>query len=99
MSGFSKTMKEWKDEIFNSFNTVAVEYMVNSRSEYLKKYVRLHNGIIENRNKVIKCMKHNSYGFTNWAGFRNRVMYALDPKAAYSLEPWFESKALKKKKD
>ena len=98
MSGFSKTMKEWKDEIFNSFNTVAVEYMVNSRSEYSKKYVRLHNGIIENRNKVIKCMKHNSYGFTNWARFRNRVMYVLDPKAAYSLEPRFESKALKKKK-
>ncbi|WP_242325348.1 transposase, partial [Faecalibaculum rodentium] len=97
MYGFSKTMKEWKDEIFNSFNTVAVEYMVNSRSEYSRKYVKLHNGIIENCNKMIKCMKHNSYGFTNWARFRNRVMYVLDPKASYSLEPRFESKAVKKK--
>lgn len=80
MNGFSRTMKEWRDEIFNSFNTVTVEYMVNRRSEYTIKSVRLHNGIIENRNKMIKCMKHNSYGFTNWVRFRNRVMYVLIQK-------------------
>lgn len=92
-------LKEWRDEIFNSFNTVTVEYMVNRRSEYTIKSVRLHNGIIENRNKMIKCMKHNSYGFTNWVRFRNRVMYVLDPKATYSLEPRFGCKAVKKKKN
>ncbi|WP_350488126.1 hypothetical protein [Faecalibaculum rodentium] len=53
---------------------------------------------MENRNKVIKCMKHNSYGFTNWARFRNRGMYVLDPKATYSLEPKYESKKVKKNK-
>lgn len=99
MNGFSRTMKEWRDEIFNSFNTVTVEYMVSRRSEYTIKSVRLHNGIIENRNKMIKCMKHNSYGFTNWVRFRNRVMYVLDPKATYSLESRFGCKAVKKKKN
>ncbi len=43
-------------------------------------------------------MKHNSYGFTNWARFRNRGMYVLDPKATYSLEPKYESKKVKKNK-
>ncbi len=41
----------------------------------------------ENRNKIIKCIKNNANGYTNWLRFRNRVMYVLDPNATFSLEP------------
>ena len=48
---------------------------------------KVNNAIIENRNKIIKCIKNNANGYTNWLRFRNRVMYVLDPNATFSLEP------------
>lgn len=45
------------------------------------------NAIIENKNAIIKCVKKNANGYTNWERFRNRIMYVLDPKATYSLYP------------
>ena len=47
----------------------------------------MNNGIIENRNKVIKCIKHNANGYSNWKRFRNRLMYVLDKDATYRLTP------------
>ena len=47
----------------------------------------LIRSFIENRNKIIKCIKNNANGYTNWPRFRNRVMYVLDPSATFSLEP------------
>lgn len=96
MRAFSKTLKEWSQEIINSFRVLSYECMIGRQGEYQTKRVRVHNGIIENRNKIIKCMKHNAYGFTNWHRFRNRMMYVLDPQAGYSLEPRYQSKAQKK---
>ena len=56
-------MVRWKNEIINSFIKVNPE-----------KTKRINNGIIENRNKTIKNIKHNSNGCRNWERFRNRVM-------------------------
>lgn len=48
---------------------------------------KVNNAIIENRNKIIKCIKNNTNGYTNWSRLCNRVMYVLDPNATFSLEP------------
>ena len=48
---------------------------------------KMTNAIIENKNAIIKCVKKNANGYTNWERFRNRIMYVLDPKATYSLYP------------
>ena len=53
----------------------------------LYKPLKMNNGIIENRNKVIKCIKHNANGYSNWKRFRNRHMYVLDKDATYRLNP------------
>ena len=63
MNEFWDTMVRWKNEIINSFIKVNPE-----------KTKRINNGIIENRNKTIKNIKHNSNGCRNWERFRNRVM-------------------------
>lgn len=49
--------------------------------------VRVTNAIIENRNAIIKCIKKNANGYTNWERFRNRLMYVLDKDATYTLNP------------
>ena len=38
----------------------------------------MNNGLIENRNKSIKLIKHSSNGYTNWNRFRARVLYSLN---------------------
>ena len=38
----------------------------------------MNNGLIENRNKSIKLLKHSSNGYTNWDRFRARVLYSLN---------------------
>ncbi len=98
MSAFGHTLIRWKEEIINSFTIVKYDYKINRDDGTVAVHNRkINNAIIENRNKVIKCIKHNANGYTNWFRFRNRVLYVLRPEAAYSLEPldvpW------KKKKD
>ena len=76
MNEFGNTMVRWKNEIINSFIKVNPE-----------KTKRVNNGIIENRNKTIKNIKHNSNGYRNWERFRNRVMYVLNDDATYYMYP------------
>lgn len=64
---FSNTLTEWKQEIINSFILIP--------SLNLKK---MNNGLIENRNKIIKLLKHSSNGYTNWERFRTRVLFSLN---------------------
>ena len=51
------------------------------------KVYRMNNGIVENRNKVIKRIKNNSNGYSNWERFRHRVLYVLNDDATYRLNP------------
>lgn len=89
MNRFAKTLILWKTEILNSFITID-EYLPNNESTSAKlnenkKVNRVTNAIIENRNKVIKTLKRNANGFTNWSRFRNRVMYVINENAHHRL--------------
>ena len=48
---------------------------------------KMNNAIIENKNAIIKCVKKNANGFTNWDRFRNRILYVLNKEETYSLYP------------
>lgn len=77
MIDFSKTLTRWKREIVNSFIIVSKG----------NKNTRINNGIIENRNKAIKNIKHNSNGYQNWERFKNRVLYCLNDDTTYHMNP------------
>lgn len=85
MSSFASTLHKWRKEIVNSLRVY---------SELDHK--TMTNALIENRNKIIKNVKHNSNGYKNWRRFRNRLMYVLTPSATYSLLP--NSEVLSKKR-
>lgn len=88
MIAFSNNLINWKQEIINSFTIVGTEYKVEAdKGQVVICNKKVNNAIIENRNKIIKCIKNNANGYTNWLRFRNRVMYVLDPNAIFSLEP------------
>lgn len=92
MIAFSNNLIEWKQEIINSFTIVEFEYKVEAdKGQVVICGKKVNNAIIENRNKIIKCIKNNANGYANWNRFRNRVMYVLDPSKAFKLEP-IESK-------
>lgn len=73
---FADTLKRWKREIINSFIIV---------DEESKR--KMNNGIIENRNKVMKQIKHNSNGYRNWERFRTRALYVLNDDTTYRVNP------------
>lgn len=85
---FAKTLMKWKKEIINSFIVLKQEYYIDADTgEEKLQEKKMTNAIIENKNAIIKCVKKNANGYTNWERFRNRIMYVLDPKATYSLYP------------
>lgn len=81
MNHFAKTLIKWRKGIINSF------IVVNENTG-----MKINNGIIENRNKTIKNIKHNSNGFTNWNRFRNRVMYVLNKDTTFRYLPKTEAR-------
>lgn len=87
MVAFSDTLVRWKQEIINSF--IIVDEKNNKK---------LNNGIIENRNKVIKQLKHNSNGYKNWERFRNRTLYVLNEDATFRLNPINDKRPSQRKK-
>lgn len=89
MSSFANTLSRWKKEIINSFIIVA-EREVPGQNKVTQ--LKINNGIIENRNKTIKDLKHCSNGYLNWERFRNRVLYSLNKDATFYLYPKFAKK-------
>lgn len=88
MRHFAKTMENWRVEILNSLNVYSYTYKVKKDTGQVECHpVRVTNAIIENRNAIIKCIKKNANGYTNWERFRNRLMYVLDKDATYTLNP------------
>ena len=59
-----RSLKNWKQEIINSFNKV------DGR--------RISNGPIESVNARIKLIKFSSNGYANFERFRKRVLYSLN---------------------
>lgn len=87
LNAFGQTVANWFWEIVNSFEIVRTEYVVDRKNgKARKKDHRLTSSMIENRNKIVKQIKNNANGYTNWQRFRNRVMYVLN-RLPYSLEP------------
>ena len=78
LQDFANTLRTWFKEVVNSFHIVKREYIAEARTGkvYVKNH-RLTSSMIENRNKIIKMIKHNSNGYSNWERFRNRVLYVL----------------------
>lgn len=78
LQDFANTLRTWFKEVVNSFHIVKREYIAEARTGkvYVKNH-RLTSAMIENRNKIIKMIKHNSNGYSNWERFRNRVLYVL----------------------
>lgn len=87
MNRFGHTMIKWKNEIINSFIIAKKERMITKDGKYIVHDRKVNNALIENRNRIIKCLKNNANGYTNWFRFRNRVLYVLRPDATYYLEP------------
>lgn len=61
---YGRTLYLWFDEIVNSFTK--------------HKGKRYNNGPLESRNRQIKTILKNAYGFKNFVRFRARVMYSIN---------------------
>lgn len=62
---FIKTIKNWFNEIVNSFK------QINSK--------RISNGPMERTNRTIKQLFYNGFGFTNFDRTRKRIIYISNP--------------------
>lgn len=71
---FSRTLLHWQDSIINSI--------------YVIKDGSISNGIMENRNKIIKDLKYNANGYKNFDRFRNRIIYCLNSEVVYMGVPY-----------
>ncbi len=63
-NSIGRTIKKWRQEIINSFDTY------DGR--------RISNGPIESVNSRIKLIKGNANGYKNFDRFRKRVLYSLN---------------------
>lgn len=78
LQSFADTLRNWFREIVNSFQIIKQEYVVDAKTGNVRlKEHRLTSSMIENRNKIMKMIKHNANGYTSWERFRNRVLYVL----------------------
>ena len=67
MIRFSRTLRNWKQEIINSFILVDYEYKVDKETGRVAvQPKKMNNAIIENKNSIIKTIKKNANGYTNW---------------------------------
>lgn len=71
---FANTLNGWKESVINSV--------------YVIKDGSISNGIMENRNKLIKDLKYNANGYRNFERFRNRIIYCLNSESIYMGVPY-----------
>ena len=97
MQEYGRTLRNWSEEIINAFIIVRNSYMFDKDTgQVVVSAQKLNNGLMENRNSILKTIKKNSNGYTNWTRFRNRCLYVLRPDALPVLNPVIPEK---KKKD
>jgi hypothetical protein len=88
MQKFAGTLRNWKTEIANSFIVIDNTYKVDRNTgQVVVSAQKLNNGLMENRNSIIKTIKKNSNGYANWERFRNRCLYVLRTSALPLLNP------------
>lgn len=97
MIEFGRTLRNWKEEIINSFIVVKNRYTVDKDTgQVVVSALKLNNGLMENRNSILKTIKKNSNGYTNWNRFRNRCLYVLRPDAVPHLNPIIPKKVIRR---
>lgn len=97
MKEFSRTMSKWRTEIINSFVIFGISYEVDKSTGHVAcNAVKMTNALIENRNSIIKTLKKNANGYTNWTRFRNRALYVLNKDEDLPLYPLPHPKVVKK---
>ncbi|MDO4920856.1 MAG: ISL3 family transposase [Phascolarctobacterium sp.] len=68
---FYSLLKNWHDEIINSFT------VINGR--------RINNSFMESKNRLIEKIIFNANGLKNFKRTRNRLLYCLNPNDTFSL--------------
>ena len=88
IQNFIRIVKSWKTEIKNSFIVIEKTYKVDNKTgKVVVLDKKINNGLIENKNAILKCIKKNSNGYLNWDRFRNRCLYVLRKDALPLLNP------------
>ena len=88
MNQFANTLRNWREEILNSFIVVKQTMRVDKDTgQVVVSDHRINSGIMENRNSILKCIKKNANGYSNWERFRNRCLYVLRKDALPLLNP------------
>lgn len=87
MKEFSRTLISWREEIINSFIVVKQRHTVDKDTGQVVSDIKLNNGLMENRNSIIKTIKKAANGYTNWDRFRNRCLYVLRRNSYPLLNP------------
>jgi len=88
MKEFAQTLSNWKEEIVNSFIIVNTKYKVDKETGLVAVSARrVSNGVMENRNAILKLIKKSSNSYSNWNRFRNRCLYVLRKDAVPLLNP------------
>lgn len=68
---FYKLLRNWRQEIINSF------IRING--------TRINNSYIESKNRILEKLILNAYGFSNFKRTRNRAMYCLNRNDTYTF--------------
>ena len=68
---FYGLLKNWKEEIINSFNIFGTS--------------RINNSYIESKNRQIERLIYNANGYQNFKRTRNRILYCLNQNDTYCL--------------
>lgn len=68
---FYNLLKNWRDEIINSFTVINCK--------------RINNSFIESKNRQLGKLINNANGFTNFTRTRNRILYCLNKNETYTL--------------
>ena len=98
MIKFGRTLRNWDQEIIDSFIVVGVRHKVDKETgQVVISDQKLNTNLMENRNSIIKTIKKNANGYANWDRFRNRCLYVLRPDARPVLNPLPPKKKVNRK--
>ena len=73
-----RTLKNWRDEIINSFITIDDCLTIPKKKNEIPVPRRLSNGPIEGINSIIEQVKINGKGYTNFKRFKMRIIYVIN---------------------
>lgn len=85
MMEVAETLKNWKQEILNSFVWI--------------KGRRISNGPVEGKNYYIKKILYNGNGMQNFERARNRILYSQNRYESYDLDKEYTDSIKMKKSD